>query len=187
MGRLIMYPPLFHLCFSFISKLLNITPVELCRLVQPVFSFYLIGIITYVSYKLTDIKTGVLTGFLGMFCFVTFNRSVICTPATVAIGLFLLSSLFIYKAVTENSMKYLIFSALSLALIWNLHMATAILTCGVVGLYSLVQIFNRQMNLKFVIVYILIVLLLGMPWWIYIVLNYSLFSLNSYFKITSPT
>jgi hypothetical protein len=174
-GRLIMYPPLFHLCFSFISKLLNITPVELCRLVQPVFSFYLIGIITYVSYKLTDIKTGVLTGFLIMFCFVTFNRSVICTPATVAIGLFLLSSLFIYKAVTENSMKYLIFSALSLALIWNLHMATAILTCGVVGLYSLVQIFNRQMNLKFVIVYILIVLLLGMPWWIYIVLNYSLF------------
>ena len=174
-GRLIMYPPLFHLCFSFISKLLNITPMELCRLAQPVFSFYLIGIITYVSYKITDIKTGVLTGFLSMFCFVTFNRSVICTPATIAIGLFMLSSLFIYMASTENSMKYLILSALSLALIWNLHMATAILTCGVVGLYSLVQIFNRRMNLKFVIVYILIVLVLGMSWWIYIALNYSLF------------
>lgn len=174
-GRLIMYPPLFHLCFSFISKLLNVTPMELCRLIQPVFSAYLIGIITYVSYKLTDMKTGVLTGFLGMFCFVTFNRSVICTPATIAIGLFMLSCLFIYRAATEKSMKYIIFSAVSLALIWNLHMATAILTCGVVGLYALIQIFNGKMSLKFIAAYILIVLAFGMPWWIYIALNYSLF------------
>ena len=93
-GRLIMYPPLFHLIFAFLSKLLNIEPVQLCRLVQPLFSFYLIGIITYVSYKLTDTKTAVLTGFLSMFCFITFNRSVICTPATIAIGLSMLSALF---------------------------------------------------------------------------------------------
>ena len=173
-GRLIMYPPLFHLIFAFLSKLLNIEPVQLCRLVQPLFSFYLIGIITYVSYKLTDTKTAVLTGFLSMFCFITFNRSVICTPATIAIGLSMLSALFVYEATEEKSLKYLILSALSLALIWNLHMATAILTCGVVGLYSLIQLFKRKMTWKFVIYYVLTVLLLGMPWWIYIASNYTL-------------
>lgn len=173
-GRLIMYPPLFHLCFAFLSKTFNINPVELCRLAQPVFSFYLISVITYVSYKLTDTKTAVLTGFLSMFCFVTFNRSVICTPATIAIGLFMLSALFIYRAVNENSIRALIISALCLALIWNLHMATALLACGVVGLYSLIQLLKRNMNIKFPFVYVLVVLALGMPWWIYIATNYTL-------------
>lgn len=173
-GRLIMYPPLFHLCMAFISKTLHINPVELCRLVQPLFSFYLVAVITYVSYKLTDTKTAVLTGFLGMFCFVTFNRSVICTPATIAIGLFLLSILFVYKAVTENSIKSLVLSAVFLSLIWNLHMATALLTCGVVGLYCLIQLITGKMNPRFVPVYILVVLALGMPWWIYIATNYGL-------------
>ncbi len=173
-GRLIMYPPLFHLCMGFISKTLNINPVELCRGIQPFFSFYLISTITYVSYKLTDTKTAVLTGFLSMFCFITFNRSVICTPATIAIGLFLLSILFVYKAVTDNSMKSLVLSAVFLSLIWNLHMATALLTCGVVGLYCLIQLLRRKMSPKFVPVYIMIVLALGMPWWIYIATNYGL-------------
>lgn len=173
-GRLILYPPLFHLCFSFVSRLFNITPMELCRLSQPIFSAYLIGVITYVSYKLSDTETAFLTGFLSMFCFVTFNRSVICTPATIAIGLFMLSSLFIYKAVTENNVKYLVISAISLSLIWNLHMATAILTCGVVGLYSLIQLIKRKMSWKFVVYYLLTVFVLGMPWWIYVATNYSL-------------
>ena len=174
-GRLILYPPLFHLCFSFLSKLFNINPMELCRLSQPVFSAYLIGVITYVSYELTNTKTAFLTGFLSMFCFITFNRSVICTPATIAIGLSMLSVLFIYKAIMKHNLKYLIISTVCLALIWNLHMATALLTSGVVGLYSLIQLFNRKMSWDFVLYYILIVLVLGMPWWIYIALNYSIF------------
>ncbi len=172
-GRLIMYPPLFHLFFAFLSKTFNINPIELCRLSQPFFSAYLITIITYVSYKLTNTKTALLTGFLSMFCFITFNRSVICTPATIAIGLFMLSVLFIYKAITEDSVKSLVLSAVCLSLIWNLHMATAILTCGVVGLYSLIQLLNRKMNPKFAVIYVIVVLLLGMPWWIYIATNYS--------------
>ena len=172
-GRLIMYPPLFHLCFAAISKLLNINPVELCRISQPIFSFYLIGTITYVSYKLSNIKCALLTGFLAMFCFITFNRSVICTPATIAIGLFMFSCLFIHMAVEENSQKYMILSATSLALIWNLHMATALLTCGVIGLYGLIQLLRRKLSIKYVIVYAVIVSLFGLPWWIYIAVNYS--------------
>lgn len=173
-GRLIMYPPLFHLSFALLSKLFNTTPIELCRNAQPLFSFYLIGIITYVSYKLSNIKCAVLTGFLAMFCFITFNRTVICTPATIAIGLFMCSCLFIHMAVEENNMKYLVYSAICLALIWNLHMATALLTCGVVGIYGLIQLLRKKLPFKFVITYFLVVILLGMPWWIYISLNYSL-------------
>jgi hypothetical protein len=49
-----------------------------------------------------------------MFCFITFNRSVICTPATIAIGLFMLSCLFFYESVEKNSTKLVIISALCL-------------------------------------------------------------------------
>lgn len=173
-GRLIMYPPLFHLIFASISKIIHISPMQLCRYAQPFFSFYLISIITYVSYKLTNMKCAVLTGFLSMFCFITFNRSVICTPATIAIGLFILSCLFFYESIEKNSTKLIIFSALSLALIWNLHMATAILTVGVIGLYGLIQLLRRNIDLKFILYYIIIVIAVGMPWWIYIALNYTL-------------
>lgn len=170
-----MYPPLFHLCFATFSDFFNITPMELCKIAQPFFSAYLIGVITYVSYKLSDEKTALATGFLSMFCFITFNRSVICTPATIAIGLSMLSCLFIYKATTENKVRYLLFSALFLAFIWNLHMATALLTCGVVGLYSIIQVLRKKLSLKFILYYVLTVLLVGMPWWIYIALNYNMF------------
>lgn len=173
-GRLIMYPPLFHIIFAIISKITNISPITLCKLAQPLFSAYLIGTITYVTYKITDVKTAFITGFLSMFCFVTFNRSVICTPATIAIGLFLISTVYCYKGIQENSLKNIIISGLALALIWNLHMATAILTTGVIGLYFFIQFLQKNWNLKYIICYILIVLCIGFPWWIYILINYGL-------------
>ena len=98
-GRLIMYPPLFHLILAEFSSVLNITPMELARLLQPFFSFYLVGVITYVAYKLSDEFTGFVTGLIAMLCFVTFNRSVICTPATIAMGLSMLSCLFLYMGI----------------------------------------------------------------------------------------
>ena len=173
-GRLIMYPPLFHLVFAELSKLLNISSAELCRISQPLFSFYLIGTITYVSYKLSDVRTAFFTGLLSMLCFITFNRSVICTPATIAIGLSMISCLFVYLAIDENNMKYLILSAMALALLWNLHMATAILTCGVVALYSFIQLVVHKISVKYLMLYVITVILLGMPWWIYIAINYTL-------------
>ena len=100
-GRLIMYPPLFHLIFAAITKTFNTSPVELCRIAQPFFSFYLIGTITYVSYKLTNTRTALITAFLSMFTFITFNRSVICTPATIAMGLFMISCLFFYESIEK--------------------------------------------------------------------------------------
>ncbi len=173
-GRLIMYPPLFHLIFAAITKTFNTSPVELCRIAQPFFSFYLIGTITYVSYKLTNTRTALITAFLSMFTFITFNRSVICTPATIAMGLFMISCLFFYESIEKKSTKYIILSALALALIWNLHMATALLTTGVIGLYGLIQLVQRKITIKTVLIYILTVFLVGMPWWIYIATNYSL-------------
>lgn len=173
-GRLIMYPPLFHIILAGICSMLNITPVDMCRWVQPLFSAYLIGIITFATYKITNVKTAFLTGFLSMFCFVTFNRSVICTPATIAIGLFLLAIVYCYKGIQEDNFKYIIVSGICLALILNLHMATAILTVGVIGLYFMLQFFKKNWNLKYILCYLLIVLFIGLPWWIYIAINYNL-------------
>ncbi|WP_323737318.1 hypothetical protein PXD04_05075 [Methanosphaera sp. ISO3-F5] len=173
-GRLIMYPPLFHLVFAGISKTLNISSIELCRCAQPLFSAYLIGIITFTTYKITNVRTSFLTGFLAMFCFITFNRSVICTPATIAIGLFLIAIVYCYNGIIKENYKEIIISAISLALIWNLHMATAILTSGVIGLYILIQLLKKHINLKIILCYCLIVLCLGLPWWIYIAINYTL-------------
>ncbi len=173
-GRLIMYPPLFHLIFAYTAKLLHISPRILCLWAQPFFSAYLVGIITFAAYKITNVKTAFLTGFLSMFCFITFNRSVICTPATIAIGLFLIALVYCYKGIEKNSIKYVAISAVSLALIWNLHMATALLTSGVIGLYLLVQLFKRNYVFRYMLCYVLIVLCVGFPWWIYIAMNYQL-------------
>ena len=173
-GRLIMYPPLFHLIFAFLSKTFNISPITLTWITQPVFSFYLIGVITYTTYKLTDTKSAILTGFLAMLTFVTFNRSVICTPATIAIGLSMLTCLYYYEAFQKNRIKYIIYSSIALALISNLHMATAILTIGVLGVYTLVLIIQKKINIKFLLVYALIFIALGLPWWIYIATKYTL-------------
>lgn len=173
-GRLIMYPPLFHLCFTILSKILNITPMTLSRLAQPIFSFYLIGTITLVSYKLTNTKTALITGFLSMLTFVTFNRSVICTPATIAIGLSMISCTYYYKGFEETNIKQIIISAISFGLICNLHMATAILTMGVIGLYTLILLAAKRINIRYLLIYILISSLIGLPWWIYIATNYTL-------------
>ena len=67
MGRLIMYPPLFHLILAALSNITNVLPMELAKLLQPLFAFYLIGVITYVGYKLSDEFTGFVTGLIAVF------------------------------------------------------------------------------------------------------------------------
>ena len=174
MGRLIMYPPLFHLILAALSNITNVLPMELAKLLQPLFAFYLIGVITYVGYKLSDEFTGFVTGLIAMLCFVTFNRSVICTPATIAIGLSMLSCLYLYHGINQNKLKYYIISSISLALVCNLHMATALISIGVLGLYGLIQLFKKNLNIKYLLIYLIIFVIIGLPWWVYIYLNYTL-------------
>lgn len=177
-GRLIMYPPLFHLVLGFISQLTGMDLINLTRCLQPFFAFYLIFVITYCGYKLSDVKTGFLTGLFAMGCFITFNRSVICTPATIAIGLSMLSCVFFYLGSNNNNKTDIIISALCLALISNLHMATLLLTIGVLGLYSLILLLGRILNFKHAIMFILIFILVGLPWWLYVDITYG-FVFNS--------
>lgn len=174
-GRLIMYPPLFHLIFMGISKITGINSIDLCRLAQPIFSFYLIGVITLVSYKISDnIEKSLLTGLLSMICFVTFNRSVICTPATIAIGLSMITTSYFYKGINDENLKNIVISAITLGLIANLHMATAILSAGVLGLYALIQLIRRKVKIKNLTIFLIISAIISLPWWIYVAFNYTL-------------
>lgn len=174
-GRLIMYPPLFHLSLAFISKITGISLINLTRFLQPIFACFLIGTISYCAYKLSSIKECIITGFLGMFCFVTFNRSVICTPATIAIALSMICCVLFFIGFKNNNIKNIIISAVSLGLICNLHMASALLTIGVLGLYGIVLLFKKQLNIKYALLFILVSVCIGLPWWIYILINYGLF------------
>ena len=174
-GRTIMYPPLFHLIIAGISRLTHITIVEVCRLLQPFLSFYLMGIITYSTYKLTNkVETAFLSGFIAMLCFATFNRSVITTPATVAIGLSIIACTFYFTGFRDNNLREIIISAISLGLIWNFHMATAIIAVGVIGLYTIIQIIRSKINYRNLIYFILVALVIAIPWWLYIYLNYPM-------------
>jgi hypothetical protein len=173
-GRVIMYPPLFHLVLAGLSKVTGIGLVSLVRLLQPVFSFFLIFSITWSSYKLFDFKTGMCTGVLGMLSFITFNRSVICTPATIAIGLSLLCCVYFFNGFKDNNIRSIIFSAILLGIIFNLHMATSIITVFVLGLYGLVQLLRRNLNINYLVIFILFVASVGLPWWIYVYLKYTL-------------
>lgn len=174
-GRLIMYPPLFHLFLATISNITHISLVNITRFLQPVFAFFVIYIISYSSYRLYSIKHGVITGFLGMLSFVTFNRSVICTPATIAIALSMIVCVLFFIGFRDNNKKDILLSAIFLGLICNLHMATSIMTIGVVGLYGLIQLVRKQLNSKYLLIYIIISMIIALPWWLYILINYGLF------------
>lgn len=175
-GRLIMYPPLFHLFLGFLCTLFNRDAFTVTWLLQPFFSFFLIFTIAYVSYRLSDdnIKVSLYTSFIAMMSFATFNRSVICTPATLAIAFSMLTLLFYYEAFNEGSLKKIILSAVCFSLICNLHMATAIITTGVLGLYTLYIIVSHRINLKYLAYYVILAFILSAPWWMYIALNYTL-------------
>lgn len=176
MGRLIMYPPLFHLFLGLICTLFNLDAFKVAWLLQPFFAFFMIFTIGYVSYRLSDcnVTVSLLTSFMAMMSFATFNRCVICTPATLAIAFSMLSLLFYYEAFDEDSIKKLLCSVISLVLICNLHMATAIITCGVLLLYTLYLILSGNINLKYLLCYIILSFILASPWWLYISLNYTL-------------
>lgn len=174
-GRLIMYPPLFHLFLALISEITGLTLINITKLLQPIFSFFLIFIITYSGYKLFNLKIGVLSGFFGMLSFSTFNRSVICTPATIAMGLFLLTCIYFFIGFNKNKLSNILLSALFFGLICNLHMATALMTFITLGLYVLIQLCRHKINFKYLTCFIIVVCAIGLPWWIYIYINYSLF------------
>ncbi len=170
-GRTIMYPPLFHLFLVFLSNITNISIIGVTRLLQPVFSMFLVFAVSFSTYKLTDVKTGVVAGFLTMLCFVTFNRSLIATPATIAIGFFMISCVFFYLGFKDKNLYQIVISAILLGLICNLHMATALLTIGVLGLYSIIQLFRRKIDIRFLIYFIIIATIISIPWWLYIYIN----------------
>ncbi len=174
-GRLIMYPPLFHLVLGYIAIFSGLSLVDVARFSQPFLAFLLIFSITYSTYILTNKKIAFITGFLGLFSFVTFNRAVICTPATIAISLFMISSVLFFVGFKNNDIYKIIISALSLGLIANLHMATLMLTVGVLSLYTLIQISRHKINFKYLLIFIFISLIIALPWWLYIYLNYGLY------------
>ena len=175
-GRLIMYPPLFHLLLGFFSSIFNINVITTSWIAQPVFSFFMISVITYAAYKLSkgNVKVAVFTAFIAMMSFATFNRSVICTPATLAIAFSILACLYYYESYELHDFRKIIFSALAFAIICNLHMATAIITMGVIGLYTVYLLLSRQIIWKYLFAYIIIALIFATPWWMYIFVNYEL-------------
>ncbi|OED30261.1 glycosyltransferase family 39 protein [Methanosphaera sp. WGK6] len=109
-----------------------------------------------------------------MFSFVTFNRSVICTPATIAIALSMLACLFFYQAIQYSKSSNIILSAILLGLICNLHMATALMTIGVLGLYGLIQLCRFKFKINHVLLFIFVVVVVGLPWWTYVYIKYTL-------------
>ena len=54
-------------------------------------------------------------------------------------------------------------------------MASALLTIGVLGLYGIILLFKKQLNIKYTFLFILVSVCIGLPWWIYILINYGLF------------
>ncbi len=172
-GRLILYPPLFHLVLARICLITGITPSMLCWILQPIFSGLLIFVITVISSKLTNNKTGFITGFMALLSFSTFNRGTLCSPETVALMLFLISAYLFYDGFKFNKLKSRVISAILLGLIFNIHMATGLLLLASLSGYAIVLLYKRSINFKDVLCYGIIVVIVGCPWWIYIYLHYT--------------
>ena len=175
-GRLIMYPPLFHLLLGFLSKIFGVETFKVALIAQPIFAFILVFTITFVAYKLSEnnVKVALFTGIFSMLSFATFNRAVICTPATLAMASFMLCLFFYYEAFKMNDIKKILLSAIFFSLVCNLHMATAIITCGVLFLYTVYLILSRKINWKYLVIYVILAFVLSTPWWMYVYINYGI-------------
>ncbi|MDO5851288.1 MAG: glycosyltransferase family 39 protein [Methanobacteriaceae archaeon] len=173
-GRAIQYPPLYHLLIVELSKLTNIIPLNIIRLLQPIFAFSLILTITTITARIYDNQTGLITGILSLFTFVIINRAIISTPATLAIIFSLLTIYFYYNYLINTKQNDIILSTIFLGLLINTHLFTTLLTIGILGLYTIIFIYTTKKRITYKQLKIpLLIFIISTLWWCISIFKYG--------------
>lgn len=165
-GRPIAYPPIFHLLLATLSLIFKTDPFQVARYLQPVLAMLLVLSISFVTYRFFGLISGVSAGLLTIYSFITFNRGFIASPATLSFILMPLVLYAYYWANEEDNFKYLLISGFLCGLIFLTHSLTAFILLMVVMVFAAtMKLLGRDLNLKFLIIFLLITTGIALLWW----------------------
>ncbi|OPY25498.1 MAG: hypothetical protein A4E27_00923 [Methanobacterium sp. PtaU1.Bin242] len=165
-GRPIAYPPVFHLLLAALSCIFKTNPFQVARFLQPVLAMLLVLSISFVTYRFFGLISGVSAGLLTIYSFITFNRGFIASPATLSFILMPLVLYAYYRANEEENFKYLLISGFLCGLIFLTHSLTAFILLMVVIVFAAtMKLLGRELNLKFLIIFLLTTAGIALLWW----------------------
>ncbi|MCE5214769.1 MAG: glycosyltransferase family 39 protein [Methanobacterium sp.] len=165
-GRPIAYPPVFHLLLAGLSILFNWDPFQIVRFMQPFLGMALVLVITFVTYRLFGLISGISAGLLTIYSLITFNRGFIVSPATLSFILMPLVLYLYYLANEDLNLRYLIISGILCGVVCLTHSLTALIIIMVILLFAVtMKILKRNISFKFLIIFLLITTVLALLWW----------------------
>lgn len=165
-GRSIAYPPVFHFLIAGFSKILGADPFQVARFMQPFLAFSLVLSISYVSYRLFGLVSGLSAGLLTILSFITINRGFFASPGTLSLIIMPLVLYTFYRANETGKLKFIIISGILSGLVFLTHSFTAIIILMVVLIYSTALILlKRPFTERFLFIFLLITGLMALIWW----------------------
>lgn len=173
-GRPIGYPPLFHFLLAGLSLLFKTDPFQVAQYMQPFLGMLLVLSVTFVAYRFFGLISGVSAGLLTIYSFIAFNRGFIASPATLSFIIIPLVLYAYYQANEKDNWKYLLISGILSGLVFLTHSLSAFILLMVILLYALsLKLLKRNINVKFLIIFLLITGGIALIWWgpLYVIYN----------------
>jgi len=165
-GRPIGYPPVFHFLLAGLTLLFKADPFQVARFLQPVLGMLLVLSLSFVTYRFFGLTSGVSAGLLSIYSFITFNRGFIASPETLSFIIIPLVLYAYYQANEKGDLKYLLISGVLSGIVFLTHSLSAFMMLMVVLLFAAtMKLLKRDVNLKFLIIFLLITSGIALLWW----------------------
>jgi len=165
-GRPIGYPPVFHFLLAGLTLLFKADPFQVARFMQPVLGMLLVLSLSFVTYRFFGLTSGVSAGLLSIYSFITFNRGFIASPETLSFIIIPLVLYAYYQANEKGDLKYLLISGVLSGIVFLTHSLSAFMMLMVVLLFAAtMKLLKRDVNLKFLIIFLLITSGIALLWW----------------------
>lgn len=171
-GRLINYPPLFHLLLAFFSLISGWSPFEIARIMQPFFAAFIVLSVTIIGARFYNRLAGVFAGILLISAFIA-TRIILPLPENMALIFLPVSIYFYYKSIKIPRLKFACASGALMGIIALIHPAATLclfISITFITFSLLVAALKGSINLKTVIsdygIFILTGFIIASVWWL---------------------
>lgn len=124
-GRLINYPPLFHLLLAFFSLVLALSPFEIAKFMQPFFAAFIVLSVTIVGVRFYGRLGGIFSGILLISAFIS-TRIILPLPENMALIFLPFSIYFYYRSIKTPRLKFACASGALMGIIALIHPAATL-------------------------------------------------------------
>ncbi|MDO5852201.1 MAG: hypothetical protein Q4Q23_06915 [Methanobacteriaceae archaeon] len=155
-GKTIEYPPLFHFMLLGLSYFIPLDLISIARVLQIVFAFLSVFLISYIGFKLYGYIAGIATGFL-LLSSLMFLRLVMPLPETLSLLFFTLAIYLYYNSLLQKKWIKSIVTGLLVSLVVMTHFSTAIYLMIILSIITIWQLIYSK-KISIVLNYILMIL-----------------------------